>query len=128
MIDRDGRIVFGAFLLFVLVLAGSVLVELQYGVALRDDPVASFVVFAGIAVAAPQLYLAAADDQVPARIRIQFAGVATAVFAIVFAGNATGVRYLVIAGAGAVAIFGLVSYELLTWYRDSDDGGAVRVR
>lgn len=128
MLGRDDRIVFGSFLLFVLVLAGSIVVELQWGVSLRDDPAASFVVFAGVAVAAPQLYLARVDDEVPARVRVQFAGIATAAFAIVFAGTADGLRELVIAGAGAVAIVGLVSFELLTWYRTEGDDGAVRVR
>lgn len=128
MIDRDGRIVFGSLLAFVLILSASLVVEFQFGIELREFPFLSFLVFAGVAVAAPQLYLAATDDAVPARIRIQFATVATAVFATVFAGNATGIRYLLIATIGGCAVVGLVGYELLTGYRDSSEESATRVR
>ena len=124
MIDRDGRIVFGSLLVFVFVLTGSAVAERQLGVALREYPVLAFVVFAGVAIVAPQLYLAATDDEVPPRARVQFAAVATAVLATVFADETTGIRYLLIAGAGAASVCGLVWYELATWYRSSSEGTA----
>ncbi|QSW97767.1 hypothetical protein [Haloterrigena alkaliphila] len=124
MIDRDGRIVFGSLLAFVFVLTGSVVAERQLGVGLREYPVLAFVVFSGVAIVAPQLYLAATDDEVPPRARIQFAAVGTAVLAVAFAGEATGIRYLLIAGAGACSVLGLVWYELVTWYRSSSEGTA----
>jgi len=51
MIDRDGRVVFGSLLVFVVAVAGSIVVEQQTGVALRDRPLLAFLVFAGIGVA-----------------------------------------------------------------------------
>jgi len=61
MIDRDGRVVFGSLLVFVVAVAGSIVVEQQTGVALRDRPLLAFLVFAGIGVALPQLYLAVTE-------------------------------------------------------------------
>ncbi|ELY47662.1 hypothetical protein [Natronorubrum sulfidifaciens] len=121
MIDRNSRIVFGSLLLFVLALAGSIIVELQYGIVLREYPILSFLLFAGVAIAAPQLYLAATDDDVPPRTRVQFAAVATAVLALAFAGTADGGRSLLITTIGACAVFGLVCYELLIEYRASSE-------
>lgn len=121
MIDRNGRIVFGGFLLFVLVLSGSIIVDVQFGLELRDYPLLSFLLFAGMAIAAPQLYLAVTDDDVPPRTRVQFAAIATAVFAIVFAGSVDDFRSLLIAAIGTGALFGLVCYELLVGYRDSSE-------
>ncbi|WP_339104890.1 hypothetical protein [Haloterrigena salinisoli] len=126
MIDRDGRIVFGALLSLVLVLTLSIVVEAQLGVGLREYPVLSFLVFAGLALAAPQLYLAATDDETrdhdPARSRVQFAAVATAVFALAFADDASGISYLAIATIGSCAVIGLVCYEALRWHRGSSEG------
>ncbi|QFU81665.1 hypothetical protein [Natronorubrum aibiense] len=121
MIDRNSRVVFGSLLVFVLVLSGSIIVEFQFGLELRDYPVVSFLLFAGVAVAAPQLYLAATDDTVPSRTRIQFAAVATAVLSIAFAGTTAGARSLLITTIGAGAVFGLVCYELLASYRGAGD-------
>ena len=128
MIDRDGRIVLGGLLLFVLVLTGSLIADAQFGVSLRDYPLLSVLVFAGVAVVAPQLYLAATDDEIPSRVRIQFAAVATAVFAVAFAGNAEGVRYLLIAAIGACSVLVLVCYELLVGYRASGDESTPRIQ
>ena len=132
MIDRDGRIVFGSLLSLVLVLTVSIVVEEQFGVGLREYPVLSFLVFAGLALAAPQLYLAATDDGTgdddSARSRIQFAAVATAVFALAFANDASGVSYLVIATVGSCSVVGLVCYEALRWYQGSSEGGLSQVR
>ena len=89
MLDREGRVVFGSFLLFVLVRAGSVVLERQLGIALRDRPVPSLVLFAGVAVALPQLYLAFTGDELNAQSRLQFAAIATAAFAVIFADGRT---------------------------------------
>ena len=128
MIDRDGRIVFGSLLLLVLVLTGSIVADNQFGVALGDYPVLAFLVFAGVALAAPQLYLAATDDEVPTRTRVQFAAVGTAVFALAFVDDATGVRYLVIATIGACSVVALVGYEALRWHRRTSEGSPSQVR
>lgn len=126
MFDRDARVVFGAFLAFVLLLAGSLVVENLYGPSLLEYPILSLLVFAGLAVVAPQLYLAATDETVPPRSRVQFAAIATAAFATAFAGTTDGAQYLVLATIGAAAIFALVCYELLVEYRASSDGRATR--
>lgn len=128
MIDREGRIVFGSLLLLVLILAVSIIAERQFGFVLHDRPLLSFLLFAGVAVAAPQLYLAATDDEVSRRSRLQFAAVATAVFATVFAGNADGLTYLVIATIGACSVLGIVTYELFLGYRASSEESPVQVR
>ncbi|MDQ2052551.1 hypothetical protein RBH26_19000 [Natronolimnohabitans sp. A-GB9] len=121
MLDRTGRVVFGSLLALALVLTGSVVVEEQFGVGLQAYPFLSFLVFAGIAIAVPQLYLAATDEG-STRSRVQFATVGTAVFAVAFAGDVDGIQYLLIATAGAVAVIGLVCYELLRWHRITSDG------
>lgn len=127
MLDRTGRVVFGSFLAFVLVLTIGVVAESQFGVSLADYPFLSFLLFAG-AVATPQLYLAVTDDEVPTRGRVQFAAIATAVLAVAFAATADGVRYLLIATVGACAITGLVWYELLVAYRASSDESGTHAR
>ncbi|MXV61742.1 hypothetical protein GS429_06615 [Natronorubrum sp. JWXQ-INN-674] len=127
MIDRESRIVFGSLLLFVLIVTGSAIAEFQFGFALQDRPLLSLLLFGGVAVAAPQLYLAATDDEVPPRTRIQFAAVTIAVFATLFAGNAEGISYLLIAAIGSLAVLGLVCYELLIGYRASSEESVTRV-
>lgn len=128
MIDRSGRIVFGSLLALVLILASSVVLEQQFGAGLQDYPLLAFLVFAGVALAGPQLYLAATDEDGPTRSRVQFAAIAVAVFATVFAGNAEGVRYLLIATIGACSVFGLVCYELLSWYQPPGEETAIWTR
>ena len=127
MIDRDGRIVFGSLLALVLALSASIVVENQFGVALSEYSVASFLLFVAV-LAAPQLYLAATDETGPTRHRVQFAALATAVFAIAFADTADGVRYLLIALVGAAAVVALLCYEALVWHRDSSGGISWQVR
>ncbi|WP_254522610.1 hypothetical protein [Natrinema caseinilyticum] len=121
MLDREGRIVFGSFLLFVLVRAGSLVGERQFGVALRDRPLPSLVLFAGVAVVLPQLYLASTDgDTGPtSQSRLRFAAIATAAFAVAFADSAAGLQALLIAAVGVGSILGLLCYEAFDGYRAS---------
>ncbi|WP_440770083.1 hypothetical protein [Natronorubrum sp. DTA28] len=121
MIDREGRIVFGSLLVFVVALTGSNIAEHQFGASLHDHPVLSFLVFGGIAVVGPQLYLAATEEEPWSRERIQFVTVATAVFATLFAADASGIWYLVLAFIGACSLFALVCYEVLRWHRMTVD-------
>ncbi|WP_226040410.1 hypothetical protein [Natrinema sp. DC36] len=121
MIDREGRVVFGSLLVFVVAVAGSIVVEQQTGVALRDRPLLAFLVFAGIAVALPQLYLAITETGPHSRSRLRFAAVATAVFAVAFADDASGARYLLIAAIGTGSILGVLCYEALEGYRAVSD-------
>lgn len=131
MIDREGRVIFGSLLVFVLALGGSAIVERQLGIALLEQPLLSFLLFAGVAVALPQLYLAVTADETRLRSRLRFAAVGTAVFAVAFAADADGVRYLVIAGIGAGSLLGLLGYEALSGYRatsESGDGTVLQLR
>ncbi|MFC6766546.1 hypothetical protein [Natrinema soli] len=121
MIDREGRVVFGSLFVFVVAVAGSIVVERQTGVALQDRPLLAFLVFAGIAVALPQLYLAVTETGPHSRSRLRFAAVATAVFAVAFADDASGARYLLIAAIGTGSILGLLCYETLEGYRAVSD-------
>ncbi|QLK24975.1 hypothetical protein HYG81_12755 [Natrinema zhouii] len=121
MIDREGRVIFGSLLAFVVIVSGSMVVERQTGVALRDRPLLAFVLFAGIAVALPQLYLALAEPGPRSRSRLRFAAVTTAVFAVAFADDASGTRYLLIAAIGTGSILGLLCYEALEGYRAVSD-------
>ncbi|PGF15485.1 hypothetical protein CP556_04635 [Natrinema sp. CBA1119] len=121
MIDREGRVVFGSLLVFVVAVAGSIVVEQQTGVALRDRPLFAFLVFAGIGVALPQLYLAVTETGPRSRSRLRFAAVATAVFAVAFADDASGARYLLIASIGTGSILAVLCHEALEGYRAVSD-------
>ncbi|AFO59430.1 MULTISPECIES: hypothetical protein [Natrinema] len=128
MIDREGRVIFGSLLLVVLSLAGSIAVERQFGVGIWDRPFLAFLLFAGVTVAVPQLYLAATDDNEGRfRSRVRFAAVATATLAIVFAADADGGRHLVIALLGTGSIVALVCYEVVADYRTPSDDSVTGV-
>ncbi|WP_226481027.1 hypothetical protein [Natrinema amylolyticum] len=128
MIDREGRVIFGSLLLVVLALAGSLVADRQFGVAIRDRPLLAFLLFAGVAVALPQLYLAVTDDDADrSRSRIRVAAVATATFAIAFAADADGGRHLLIALIGTGSIVALVCYEILLEYRTASDESVTTV-
>ncbi|MDS0473595.1 hypothetical protein [Natrinema sp. 1APR25-10V2] len=128
MLDREGRVVFGSFLLFVLARAGSIVLERQLGLALRDRPIPSLFLFAGVAVALPQLYLAFADEEPTSRSRLRVATIATAAFAAVFAPETDGVRSLLIGAVGVGSILGLLCYEALSGYHASPRELATRLR
>ncbi|WP_254528578.1 hypothetical protein [Natrinema gelatinilyticum] len=121
MLDREGRIVFGSFLVFVLIRASSLVLELQLGVALRDQPLPSLFLFAGVAVALPQLYLASIEGGAgpTSQSRLRFAAIATAAFAVAFADSAAGLQSLLIGAIGVGSILGLLCYETLGGYRSS---------
>lgn len=121
MIDRDSRIVFGSLLVFVVALTGSNIAEHQFGTSLHDHPVLSFLVFGGVAVVGPQLYLAATAEEPWSRERVQFVTVSTAVFATLFAADAAGMWYLILASVGACSLFALVCYEVFRWHRMTVD-------
>ena len=121
MIDREGRVVFGSFLAFVIVVAGSVVVEQRTGIALREWPLVAFLLVVGVAIALPQLYLAWTETGTRSRTRLRFAAVTTAAFAVAFADDATGARYLLLATIGTGALVSLLCYEALTGYRGVSD-------
>lgn len=128
MFDREGRVVYGSFLLFVLARAGSIVAERQFGIALRDRPILSLVLVAGIGVALPQLYLSFVDEQPTSRSRVRIAAIATAAFAVVFADGAEGTPSLLIGAIGVGAVLGLLCYEALSGYPVSPRELATRLR
>jgi len=121
MIDREGRIVFGSLLAFVIAVAGSVVLERQTGITLREWPLAVFFLVVGVAIVFPQLYLAWTEAGARSRTRLRFAAVTTAVFAVAFADDAAGARYLLLATIGTGALLGLLCYEALSGYRAVSD-------
>ncbi|WP_254762997.1 hypothetical protein [Natrinema marinum] len=128
MLDREGRVVFGSFLLFVLARTGSVVLEAQLGIALRDRPIPSLVLVAGVAVALPQLYLAVTDVEPTSHSRLRVAAIATAAFAATFAPETDGARSLLIGAIGVGAILSLLCYEALSGYHASPRELATRLR
>jgi len=86
MVSRENRVIGASLaLLFVVVLFVLPVAEDALGLALSDQPLAAFVLFAGLAVLGPQLYLARTDEDVSPRTRIRFAAVATAIIGLTFA-------------------------------------------
>ena len=86
MVSRENRVIGTSLaLLFAVVLFVLPVLENPLGLALSDQPLAAFVLFAGLAVLGPQLYLARTDEDVSPRTRVRFAVVVTAVFALAFA-------------------------------------------
>ncbi|SEW21280.1 hypothetical protein [Natrinema salifodinae] len=118
MLDREGRVVFGSFLMFVLAITGATVVGSRFDVALGDWPLVSLLLFAGVAVALPQLYLARIGAAATPRSRVRVAAVATASFAVAFAADAEGVRHLLLAAVGTGALLSAFCYEGLAGYRD----------
>ncbi len=121
MIDREGRIVFGSLLAFVLVVAGSVVLERQVGITLREWPLAVFFLVVGVAIVFPQLYLAWTETGTRSRTRLRFVAVTTAAFAVAFANETAGARYLLLAAIGTGALLSLLCYEALSGYRAVSD-------
>jgi len=121
MIDREGRVVFGSFLAFVLLVACSAVIERQTGIALRKEPLVAFLLVGGVAIALPQLYLAYTEGGARSRTRLRFVAVTTAAFAVAFADDAAGARYLLLAAFGTGALLSLLCYEALSGYRTVSD-------
>ena len=117
MIDREGRVILGAFLAFVIAVATSIVIERQTGFTLHGRPLFAFLLFTGPAVVLPQLYLARTDVEPGPRSRVRFAAIATAAFAVAFADEATGSYYLLLAVIGTGSLLGLICYEALVEYR-----------
>ncbi|SER53765.1 hypothetical protein [Natrinema salaciae] len=134
MFDREGRVISGSFLVIVLALAGSAVAENQLGIGLHDRPFPSFLLFAGVAVVVPQLYLAFTGDRDGgsdgdrSRTRLRFTAIATAVFAAAFAAEADGLAHLAIGTLGAGSLLGLLCYEALETYQTASEGRVIQLR
>lgn len=119
MLSRENRVILGSFCLALIVIAGVTVAERWFGVTYGDYPLVAFLLFAGVTVALPQLYLARTDTTVSPRSRVRFAVIVTMVFAAGFAGTADGLQAMVIVGIGGAAFLGLVAHEFYAGYRDA---------
>lgn len=119
MLSRENRVILGSFLLATVVFAGVIVAELWFDVRFDDHPVLAFLIFAGLVVCLPQLYLARTDTTVSPRSRVRFAVIVTMVFAAGFVGNADGIQGTLIVVIAGAAFLGLVCYEFYAGYQDS---------
>ncbi|WP_290814265.1 hypothetical protein [Halovivax sp.] len=122
MSSREDRVIVATIALFVLSLLILSYAEYAFAVDI-DRPIVAYLLFAGVAVVGPQLYLAATSDDVPSRTRVRFAVLASLVLAIVFGGTSTWEERLVVAiGVGGYVAY--VGYEAVAGYRSG--GGSAR--
>lgn len=119
MLSRENRVILGSFCLALVVLAAIIVAEQWLGITDSNYPVLAFLIFAGLTVGLPQLYLARTDTTVSPRSRVRFAVIVTMVFAAGFSGTTDGLQAKLIGAIGGGAFLGLVCYELYAGYRDS---------
>ncbi|AXR83149.1 hypothetical protein [Natrarchaeobaculum sulfurireducens] len=133
MLSRENRVI-GASVALLVAIALVVLpvAEDTLGLALSDQPLAAFVLFAGLAVLGPQLYLARTDEEISPRTRVRFAVVVSAVFALTFAepgavdwsegtallADLETLQHAVLVVVAVGSLVGLVCYEFVAGYRD----------
>lgn len=140
MLSRENRIILGSLLLFVGVIVTLLPLEDALGTAVLEQPLVAFLLFTGLIVAVPQLYLAATDDDVSPRTRVRFTVIVTGIFAVMFAEPAAlegslglslftdleALQHALIVAIGVGAFVGLVWYEFLAGYRSSGDDATAR--
>lgn len=64
MLSRENRVILGSFLLFAVSIAGIAVADQRLDVRFADYPLVAFLVFAGLTIVGPQLYLARTDTNV----------------------------------------------------------------
>ena len=118
MAARENRVIVGAFVCFLLTVVVVGYADRVLELPL-DGPLVTFVLFAGIGIVGPQLYLATRDeDDVSARSRVRFAVLSTFVLAVLFGGT-DGWQERLVLGTGVVAYLGYVAHQLAAGYRTS---------
>ncbi len=114
MVSRENRVLLaatGAVLLALVVVAAT-------GVGGESAALAALL-FAGLGVLAPQLYLAATDDEVPARTRVRV-GVGVTLFLLWGQlATADAAAKPILAAASVVLVLGLLGYEFRAGYRSA---------
>ncbi|WP_436347207.1 hypothetical protein [Natronorubrum sp. FCH18a] len=123
MVSRENRVILGSFLLLAAAVAGILVAEQWLAVRYGDNPLLAFLLFAGLAVAVPQLYLATTDADVDPRSRVRFAVIATMVFATMFAESTDQFQSRVILAIAGGAFLVLVAAEFVMGYRGSTTDG-----
>jgi hypothetical protein len=80
-------------------------------------------VFGGIGILAPQLYLARTDSGVPARTRIRIAALLTLLFTFGIYGSTPDAREQGVGILAAALVVGLIVYEARAGYREAIGSG-----
>ncbi|SDK04781.1 hypothetical protein [Natronorubrum texcoconense] len=124
MVSRENRVILGSFLLLVVAVAAIAAAEQWLDLRYGDNSLLAFLLFAGIAVAVPQLYLARTDTDVDPRSRVRFAVIATMVFAAMFAESTADFQSQLILAIAGGSFLVLVAAEFVLGYRGSAAGGA----
>ncbi|ELY42717.1 hypothetical protein [Natronorubrum tibetense] len=124
MVSRENRVILGSFLLLVVAAAAITATEQWLDLRYGDNPFLAFLLFAGLAVAVPQLYLARTDTDVDPRSRVRFAVIATMVFAAMFAESTDELQSQLILAIAGGAFLVLVAAEFVLGYRGSATDGA----
>ena len=114
MVSRENRVLLAS--------TGAVLVVLVV-VALTgagDESAAlAALAFAGVGVLAPQLYLAATDDEVNPRTRVRVGVLVTLLLLWGQWNTVEGRAQTIVGGASVALLVGLVAYEFLAGYRST---------
>ena len=119
MISHENRVIAGAMLLTAAILATLFAAESWLGFRLSEAPLVGFLLFTGVSIWLPQLYLARTDTTVDPHLRLQVAVLLTMLFAgvsIQERGNPQHKVVLLIAGSSFLALLG---YELYSGYRET---------
>ncbi|THE64428.1 hypothetical protein D8Y22_13505 [Salinadaptatus halalkaliphilus] len=128
MLARDTRVILASLAALGVALAAALALESAFGVAVLDQPLLSFLLVAGLAVLAPQLYLAATDDDISPRTRVRVGVILLGLFALGFAdpepgrglavfGDLEALQHVLILVIGAGAFVALVCYEFVAGFR-----------
>ncbi|RQG91125.1 hypothetical protein EA462_03775 [Natrarchaeobius halalkaliphilus] len=135
MVSRENLVIVSSFVLLVLALAGIGIVDGATTVALGEYPLVMYLLFAGLTIVGPQLYLAATDDDVPPRTRVRFATIVWGLFALVMAdvsraeavlgsgilgADLETLQHLAILAIGGGAFVALVCHEFVAGYRSQE--------
>jgi hypothetical protein len=119
VLSRENRAILGSFLLTGLVFVGVVIAERQFGTTVSGSRLLLFLLYAGLCVCVPQLYLAKTDTTVAPRSRVRFAVLMTLIFAGNLSKNTGQLQDRLIVAVGGGAFLALVGYEFVAGYRDS---------
>ena len=124
MVSRENRVILGSVLLLAVAVAAIIAAEQWLDLRYGDNPLLVFLLFAGLAVVVPQLYLARTDAEVDPRSRVRFAVIATMVFAVMFAESTADRQSQLILTIAGGAFLVLVAAEFVLGYRGSATDGA----
>lgn len=119
MVSRENRVIAGALVLFVAVLAGLIALEMAVGFGFDNQPLVWFVLIVGFAIWVPQVVLALDPeaDEIGRRTRIRFAVIATLVLAFVLGDVSGDPQERAIVLVGALAFVFLIGVEVVVGYR-----------